>query len=51
MFQILKTDYSQLWFLYKSDFRISTARQHIEALYNPFKPKEKRQYSPQYCSN
>ena len=30
MFIILKTGYFQVWFLYKSDLRISTAGKHNE---------------------
>ena len=29
LFIILKTDNFQLWFLYKRDLRISTARKHL----------------------
>ena len=52
MFIILKTDYYQLWFLNKSNFRISTAGKHVEIKYNlPLLNLEKRQYLPFYRSD
>ena len=47
MFIILKTKYFQLWFLYKSDLRISTAEKLLGVIKIKFKPK-KRQYLPQF---
>ena len=39
-FIILKYDYFQLWFLYKSDLRISTARKQMKMIGNIFKPRK-----------
>ena len=47
---IFKTDNFQLWFLFKTDFRISTARKLLLEL-TIFKSIEKRQYLPHYWSD
>ena len=45
MMLILKTDYFQLWFLYKINWRISTVGKHIQILeLNGFQPRKQ-----QYC--
>ena len=43
-----KTDYFQLWILYKIDLRISTAEEHMGNLRFKLFKQEKRKYLPHY---
>ena len=48
MFTILNTDYFQLWFLYQSDLRISTAGKQRNYQNLTQKKREKIQFLPHY---